>query len=127
MDGSAPLARRGVRPGAAGAVPRLEPAVLTDNHRQPPNSVPPSIRLARVEPSPRRHPAMLRAVAIDPDAVFDDAALHNELGLSASAVRRARRAGELRYTRKGQRTLYLGRWVLAWLGGETAGPEVGSA
>jgi hypothetical protein len=58
---------------------------------------------------------MTSAVPIDAKAVYDDGALHCQLGLSSAALARARRAGELRYTRKGKRTLYLGQWVLDWI------------
>jgi len=58
---------------------------------------------------------MTSAVPIDPQAVYDDGALQCELGLSSAALARARRSGELRYTRKGKRTFYLGQWVLEWL------------
>jgi hypothetical protein len=58
---------------------------------------------------------MTSAVPIDPQAIYDDGALHCELGISAAALARARRTGELRFTRKGKRTLYLGQWVLDWI------------
>jgi hypothetical protein len=63
---------------------------------------------------------MVSPVSIDPQAVYDDGALHCELGLSSAALARARRAGELRYVRKGNRTLYLGEWVLEWLQADAA-------
>jgi hypothetical protein len=50
-----------------------------------------------------------------PNAVYDDLALHLLLGVSMQVLADARRQGELRYARKGARTLYLGRWVLRWL------------
>jgi hypothetical protein len=65
-----------------------------------------------------------RPVIIEPDAVYDDLALRVALGVGASTVARARRRGELRYTRKGGRTLYLGAWVLNWL---AAAPRPGEA
>jgi hypothetical protein len=65
---------------------------------------------------------MTSAVPIDPQAVYDDGALHFLLGLSSAALARARRAGELRFTRKGKRTLYLGQWVLDWINAD-ARPE----
>jgi hypothetical protein len=61
---------------------------------------------------------MVNAIHIDPDSIYDDHVLTLDLGLSLAAVRRARRAGRLRYTRLGLRTLYLGSWVLDWLRSE---------
>lgn len=58
---------------------------------------------------------MIQAVDINPDAVFDDGSLHIAMGLSPSAIARARREGHLRYRRIGKRTLYLGKWILEWL------------
>ncbi len=52
---------------------------------------------------------------IDMAAVYDDSALRLSLGVTSATLTRARRAGRLRHTRKGKRTLYLGEWVLAWL------------
>ena len=67
---------------------------------------------------------MLFPVTIDPEAVFDDGALYQALGLSAATLATARREGTLRYARKGRRVLYRGRWVSAWLDGESVGEEV---
>jgi hypothetical protein len=58
---------------------------------------------------------MVEPVSIDPEAVYDDGSLRQALGLTDAALAAARRAGLLRYTRQGKRTLYLGRWVLGWL------------
>jgi hypothetical protein len=66
---------------------------------------------------------MVSAVQISPSAVYDDGALRRELGISPTALARARRDGRLRYTQQGRRILYLGSWVLRWLEGSTA-PEV---
>ena len=55
------------------------------------------------------------SIQIDPAGIYDDTLLYSALGVSTQTLTRARKAGELRYTRKGQRILYLGRWVLAWL------------
>ena len=55
---------------------------------------------------------------IDPTAVFDDGALHVLLGLTATSIAKARRTGNLRFSRKGQRILYLGQWVLDWIAAE---------
>ena len=58
---------------------------------------------------------MHEPISIQPDAVYDDGSLHLALGLTPSTLANARRAGELRFTRQGKRTLYLGQWVLEWL------------
>ena len=58
---------------------------------------------------------MIEPVTIEPDAVYDDAALRQALGLSAATLANARRVGSLRSSRQGKRTLYTGAWVLAWL------------
>lgn len=55
---------------------------------------------------------------VEQDTVYDDGALVLGLGLTHAALRRARRSGELRYVRKGQRVLYRGAWVLEWLAGD---------
>lgn len=60
------------------------------------------------------------AMRIDAEAVYDDGTLLLALGLTSATLTRARRNRELRYTRKGKRNLYLGRWVLDWLASETA-------
>ena len=52
---------------------------------------------------------------IDPAGIYDDSALVLGLGLTHAALARARRAGELRFSRKGMRTLYRGQWILDWL------------
>jgi hypothetical protein len=58
---------------------------------------------------------MIDPVWIEPGAIYDDGSLRQALGLTDAALAAARRAGLLRYTRQGKRTLYLGRWVLGWL------------
>jgi len=35
--------------------------------------------------------------------------------LTEATLSRARRDGELRFTRKGKRILYMGEWILDWL------------
>jgi hypothetical protein len=67
---------------------------------------------------------MVKSFPINPDAIYDDGALHFELGLTAAAVARARRSGRLRHTRQGRRILYLGRWILDWLNADTERQEV---
>jgi hypothetical protein len=58
---------------------------------------------------------MVNACLIEPSAVYDDGSLMLALGLSEATLSRARREGQLRFTRKGQRILYLGQWVVDWL------------
>lgn len=58
---------------------------------------------------------MYEPVSIKPGALYDDGALHLSTGLTPAALAKGRRSGELRYTRQGKRTLYLGQWVLDWL------------
>lgn len=58
---------------------------------------------------------MHEAISIEPSAVYDDGTLHLAAGLSPTALSRARRSGRLRFTRQGNRTLYLGQWILDWL------------
>ena len=70
---------------------------------------------------------MIDPVLIKPEALYDDTALGQALGLTPAALAAARREGSLRYTRKGKRTLYKGEWILDWLESEPVGPrpEVG--
>jgi hypothetical protein len=73
---------------------------------------------------------MIEPVTIALDGLYDDTSLHEALGLTPTALASARRAGTLRYSRRGKRTFYLGKWVLAWLESdaipnpESAGSEV---
>jgi len=65
---------------------------------------------------------------LDPAAVYTDGDLRIGLGLTSSALARARRMGRLRHTRQGRSILYRGEWVIAWLEREsrpeqTAEPE----
>jgi len=62
---------------------------------------------------------MHKAVSIEPSALYDDGALQLAAGLSPSTLAKARRSGRLRFTRQGQRILYLGRWLLDWLEAES--------
>jgi hypothetical protein len=54
-------------------------------------------------------------VRIDPVGIYDDLALYQVLSISTAALAQGRRSGDLRHTRRGNRTLYLGQWVLDWL------------
>jgi hypothetical protein len=58
---------------------------------------------------------MLEPILTDPAALYDDGSLRQALGLTDAALANARRARTLRYTWQGKRTLYLGKWILAWL------------
>jgi hypothetical protein len=60
--------------------------------------------------------------SIQHDGIYDDVLLFTVLGVSAQTLSRARAGGELRFVRKGQRTLYLGRWVLDWLTADKPAP-----
>jgi hypothetical protein len=69
---------------------------------------------------------MIEPVQIDPEALYDDGALQQALGLTSAALAKARKAGTLRHTRQGKRTLYKGAWILEWLeseSGPTEAPE----
>lgn len=66
---------------------------------------------------------MVSPVHIYPDAIYDDGAVVVTLGIPSTSLVRARREGQLRYTRQGRRALYLGRWLLAWLESATAPQE----
>ncbi len=65
---------------------------------------------------------MIKPVMIEPEALYDDSALSQTLGLTPAALAAGRRAGTLRHTTKGKRTLYKGAWILAWIESESA-PE----
>lgn len=55
---------------------------------------------------------------IDPGAVYSDGDLRLMLGVSSAALARARRSGQLRYSRPGRSVLYRGQWVIDWLEGD---------
>jgi hypothetical protein len=66
---------------------------------------------------------MVQPVLIEPEAVYDDGVVLMVLGLPTATLSRARREGRLRYTRQGNRILYLGQWLLDWLQGDArSGP-----
>jgi hypothetical protein len=58
---------------------------------------------------------MTGCVRIEPTGIYDDGALYHALEVGSTTLARARRAGKLRFTKKGNRILYLGAWVLEWL------------
>lgn len=61
---------------------------------------------------------MHKPFQIHPDGIYDDGTLVLNLGVSSSTLLQARRTGRLRFSRKGKRILYLGRWILEWLEAE---------
>ena len=58
---------------------------------------------------------MIDPVTVEPEALYDDGALRQALGLTPTTLAAARRSKALRFTRQGNRTLYKGAWILAWL------------
>ena len=64
---------------------------------------------------------MLRPVPIRPDAIYDDGCVVISLDIPSSTLARARRTGRLRYSRRGRRTYYLGRWLIDWLISDSTG------
>lgn len=52
------------------------------------------------------------------DGLYDATAIRIASGISETTLARARKAGELRFTRRGGRIMYLGRWLTEWLAGE---------
>ncbi len=63
---------------------------------------------------------MIEPVLIEPEALYDDGALCQSIGLTPAALAAGRRSGSLRHTRKGRRTFYKGQWILDWLESEAA-------
>lgn len=61
---------------------------------------------------------------IDPEQWYDIGAVVLALDIPSSTLARARRKGQLRYTRKGRRVLFLGRWLLDWLTDASGESEV---
>ena len=55
------------------------------------------------------------SLKIAPDAFYHAGAIAIALDLTLSTLDRARRNGNLRFVRKGQRILIRGQWVLDWL------------
>jgi hypothetical protein len=64
-------------------------------------------------------------VKIDAECWYTDPDLRIVLRVPGATLQRARRAGELRHTRRGNTTWHRGEWVIAWLSGQTA--ETGAA
>jgi hypothetical protein len=65
-------------------------------------------------------------VRIDPDAWYTDPDLRLILRLPGATLRRARRCGELRHTRRGNAAWHRGQWVIDWPSGR-AGEGVADA
>jgi hypothetical protein len=63
---------------------------------------------------------MIEPVTIVPDALYDDGALRQAIGLTPATLAAGRRAGTLRHVRRGKRILYRGSWVLTWLERESS-------
>lgn len=57
---------------------------------------------------------------IDPDGIYDNGAVILALDIPSSTLAKARREGSLRFTRKGRRVLYLGKWLLDWMSASDA-------
>ena len=49
------------------------------------------------------------------DHFYDSATVRRRLGITDSALKKARDSGELEFTRKGNQVLYRGQWLLDWL------------
>jgi hypothetical protein len=63
---------------------------------------------------------MATKLQIDPDTVYGEGEISLSLDIPTTTLCRERRAGRLRFTRKGRRVLILGRWLLDWLKKEDA-------
>jgi hypothetical protein len=70
---------------------------------------------------------MIEPVLIEPEALYDDGALRQALGLTPAALAAARRSGRLRFTQQGKRTFYKGEWISKWLESESAPATSGKA
>ena len=58
---------------------------------------------------------MQKAVSIEPSALYDGGTLRRIAGLGTATLTNARRSGRLRFTKQGNRILYLGQWILDYL------------
>lgn len=58
---------------------------------------------------------MVQHAEIKPECYYDILALRRTLGLSAIAIGKACRSGELRYSDRGGKKIFRGSWVVAWL------------
>ena len=62
----------------------------------------------------------IRPAVLEPDGWYDSDELHVILEIPPATLKRARRNGSLRFSRRGNRTLYRGAWVVDWLEAGTA-------
>ncbi len=62
---------------------------------------------------------MHKPVSIEPSHLYDDGVLQLAAGIAPGTLSKARRSGRLRFTKQGNRVLYLGRWILDWLEAES--------
>jgi hypothetical protein len=69
---------------------------------------------------------VIEPVRIEPDALYDDGSLYQLIGLTQTSLLAARRGGRLRYSRQGNRVIYLGCWILQWLESTGEGPRLTS-
>lgn len=67
------------------------------------------------------------AIKIDPEALYPEGAVALALDIPSATLARARRSGALRSRRVGNRTLYLGRWLLDWLAQGPPALDTGAA
>lgn len=63
-----------------------------------------------------------RPLRIIPRALYSETSLFTA-GIPRATVKQARESGRLRFTRQGNRVLFLGRWVLDWLESEAENIE----
>ncbi len=70
---------------------------------------------------------MYSGFSIDPNAIYGEGDLVLGLGITQAALLKARRAGQLRFIRKGKRVLFRGQWLLDWVDGNTCRPAGGCA
>ncbi len=68
---------------------------------------------------------MTEPIKIDPAAYYTASAARLKLGITESALAKARQRGVVRYSRQGGRTLYRGDWLDSWLAGEGRQQETG--
>ncbi len=54
------------------------------------------------------------------DAFYAEDLIRRSLGLNASMLAKARKAGELKYAKRGKRVLYRGDWLRDWLEADAA-------
>jgi len=64
---------------------------------------------------------MANSLQIDPGSIYDEGAVSLALDIPLSTLERARREGRLRFTRKGRRVFFVGRWLLEWFASEAEG------